>query len=65
MPVIFIVIIGSYFLGNIYVFVRGLQALGQISVLFRGLFGVSYWTGALLIVFIFAFRNAKQIPFAV
>jgi len=63
MPFFIVIVLAGYVLGNIYVFVRGLQALGQFSLLFRGLYGASYWIGALLFVFIFVFRNSKHIPF--
>ena len=65
MPVFFILLLGSYLLGNLYVFVRGLQALGQISLSFKWLYGLSYWAGALLLFAMLALRNSKQIPFAV
>jgi len=63
MPVFFLIILFGYLLGNVYVFIRGLQALGQFSVLARGCFSFFFWFCALLIVALFAFRSAKQIPF--
>ena len=63
MPLFFFIILIGYLLGNVYVFVRGLQALGQFSLLIRGCFSVTYWICALLLIAIFAFRGSKQIPF--
>ena len=63
MPVFFLILLVGYLLGNVYVFVRGLQALGQFSVLMRGCFSFIFWFCALLIVLIFAFRSTKQVPF--
>ena len=65
MPIFFILILGSYLLGNAYIFVRGLQALGHLSPVFRITFTVLFWLCALLLFASFAIRNAQQIPFNV
>jgi len=65
MPKFFILIIASYILGNIYIFVRGLQALGHLSLAFRVTFIALYWICALLLIVSFSIRNAQQIPFNV
>ena len=62
MPVFFILLLVSYLLGNIYVFVRGLQALGQISLVFKGIYCTVFWTIALLLFVIMLLRGSKQIP---
>jgi predicted MPP superfamily phosphohydrolase len=65
MPVFFLLLLISYLLGNVYIFVRGLQALEQISGVVKWIFGLSYWTGALLLIVTFiAFRNSGQMPFS-
>ena len=65
MPGFFILLLISYILGNVYIFVRGLQALGHLPLAFRGTFSVLYWICVLLLVLSFAFRDSKQIPFCV
>ena len=62
MPKFFILIIASYILGNIYIFVRGLQALGHLSTAIRVTFIVFYWLFALLLIVVMAARNS-QMPF--
>ncbi|MDR1380731.1 MAG: metallophosphoesterase [Tannerella sp.] len=64
MPVFFILLLGSYILGNVYIFVRGMQALGQISSVLKWTCGLAYWAGALMLFAVFALRNARQIPFS-
>ncbi len=64
MPAFFILLLTSYLLGNIYIFVRGLQAFGQISIVAKWIFSLSYWIGALLLFLTFAFRGFRQIPFS-
>jgi predicted MPP superfamily phosphohydrolase len=64
MPILFFLLLGSYLLGNIYIFVRGMQFPGQISLTFKWIYGISYWTGALLLFAMLALRNSKQIPFS-
>ena len=64
MPIFFILLLISYLLGNVYIFVRGLQALGHLPFIFRGTFCSLYWICALLLVASFALRDVKQIPFA-
>ena len=63
MPKFFILVIVSYILGNVYIFVRGLQALGHLSLVFRVTYIVLFWVCALLLFASFAVRNAPQIPF--
>ena len=65
MPLFFILLLISYLLGNVYIFVRGLQALGHLSIAFRGTFSVFYWICVFLLVVSFAFRDSKQMPFCV
>ena len=65
MPVFFILILVTYLLGNVYVYVRGLQALGHLSLVFRGFYSVFFWIGVLLMIMIFAFRGSKHIPFSI
>ncbi|MDR2681418.1 MAG: metallophosphoesterase [Tannerella sp.] len=65
MPLFFILLLVSYLLGNIYIFVRGLQALGQISFIFKWGYGLSYWAGAFMLFAIFALRSSRQIPFSI
>ena len=64
MPVFFILLLISYLLGNIYIFVRGLQALGHLSIVFKWIFGLSFWIGALLLFSTFVFRGFRQLPFS-
>ena len=63
MPFFFLILLAGYILGNIYVFVRGLQALGHLSFFFRCCYSVVYLLCSLLFVSFFAFRHSKQIPF--
>ncbi|MDR0575094.1 MAG: metallophosphoesterase [Tannerella sp.] len=63
MPIFFILLLVSYLLGNIYIFVRVIQALGHLSFIIRGIFGTLYWICALLLFASFALRDVKQIPF--
>ena len=62
MPVFFILILVSYLLGNIYVFVRGLQALGHLSSAFKVIYSVVYLLGASLLIIMMIFREARHIP---
>ena len=64
MPFFFLILLFVYILGNVYVFVRGLQALGHLSFVFRCCYSVVYLICSLLFVSFFAFRNSKQIPFS-
>jgi predicted MPP superfamily phosphohydrolase len=64
MPVFFILLLGSYLLGNVYIFVRGIQALGQIPLILKWICGLSYWMCALMLFAVFALRNVRQIPFS-
>jgi predicted MPP superfamily phosphohydrolase len=64
MPILFILLLISYLLGNIYIFIRGLQALGDFSISVRGLYSAVYWICPLLLVLIFALRNTK-LPFLI
>ena len=64
MPFFFIFILVGYILGNVYVFIRGLQALGHLSSIFKACYCVCYLICSLLFLSFFAFRNAKQIPFS-
>ena len=63
MPVLFILILISYILGNVYIFVRGLQAFGHLPSPFRITFIVLFWLCALLLFVSFAIRSAQHIPF--
>ena len=63
MPVFFILLLISYLLGNVYIFVRGLQVFGHLPSPFRITFIVLFWLCALLLFASFAVRNAQQIPF--
>jgi predicted MPP superfamily phosphohydrolase len=64
MPALFIALLVSYLLGNLYIFVRGLQALGQISFIFKWGYGLAYWMGALMLLAVFALRSSRHIPFS-
>ena len=64
MPVFFLLLFIGYLLGNVYVFIRGLQALGQFSFLLRGCYSVVFWICALMMIAIFIFRDSKHIPFS-
>jgi predicted MPP superfamily phosphohydrolase len=65
MPFFFFLVLISYLLGNIYIFVRGLQTLGPFPLFFRCVYGTVYWAGAVLLILTFALRNVRQIPLAV
>ena len=65
MPILFFLLLASYLLGNIYIFIRGLQALGNIPLIFRGTYCVIYWICTLLLVLMFVLRDTKQLPFMV
>lgn len=62
MPIFFIALLICYLLGNIYIFIRGLQALGDFSIFTRGLFSAVYWICPLFIILLLVLRHAK-IPF--
>jgi len=62
MPVFFILIFVSYLLGNIYVFVRGLQVIGHLSPVFRMIFSIVYVMLALLLVVMIFLRGSKHVP---
>jgi predicted MPP superfamily phosphohydrolase len=64
MPALFFLLLGSYLLGNIYIFVRGIQFLGQISLTFKWIYGISCWTGAFMLFAVFALRNSRHISFS-
>jgi predicted MPP superfamily phosphohydrolase len=65
MPLFFVLLLGSYLLGNLYIFVRGLQFLGQISPLFKWICAAVYWAGACMLFAVFALRGLRQIPFSI
>jgi predicted MPP superfamily phosphohydrolase len=65
MPFFVTVILLSYILGNVYVFVRGIHALGQISAFPRTLIAIVYVVCSLLPFAFFFLRNAKSVPFSV
>ena len=62
MPVFFILLFVSYTLGNIYVFVKGLQAIGHVSPVIRIIFCIVYLTMAFLLVVMMFLRESRQIP---
>ncbi|MDR1723386.1 MAG: metallophosphoesterase [Tannerella sp.] len=61
MPYIFIVILASYLLGNIYVFTRGLQAIAHAPLWLRSIYIVVFWACVLLIVVMMLIRNSRAI----
>jgi predicted MPP superfamily phosphohydrolase len=65
MPVFFIIILGGYILGNVYIFVRGIHALGQIPALIKTLVTIVYFVCSLLPFAFFFLRNAKSVPFSI
>jgi len=64
MPVLFILLFISYILGNIYVFVRGLQALGQLAVVWKTMYCTVFLAGSLLLIVIMLLRDSKHLPFS-
>jgi len=62
MPALFVLLLASYLLGNIYIFVRGLQALGHLSSLIKVSFIVVYLIGSLLLIVMMFLRGSKHIP---
>jgi len=62
MPVFFFLLLVSYILGNIYIFVRGFQALEHFPLVYRVIFSIIYLTGSFLFLLIMVFRDSKHIP---
>jgi len=62
MPVFFVLIFVTYLLGNIYVFVRGLQALGHFSFVIKAIYCTVFLISSLLFLVMMFMRGSKQIP---
>ena len=58
MPALFILMLCSYLGGNMYIYIRGLQALHHLSPIVRWIYSILYWACALSIILIFVLRNA-------
>lgn len=59
MYIFFFIFLGSYILGNIYVFFRGMQAICNSPVYAKVLFTIVYWCLALLIIMTYATRKSN------
>ena len=62
MPLFAILILVSYILGNIYVFVRGLQALGHFPVVVRVVYCTAFLIISLSLLAIMLLRSSKLLP---
>ncbi|MDR2472508.1 MAG: metallophosphoesterase [Tannerella sp.] len=60
----FIILLLSYLLGNVYVFIRGLQAISHAPVWLKAVYCTVFWIFVLLLFAFFVFRNTK-VPFDV
>jgi len=58
MAVFFIMMLLVYLAGNIYVYMRGLQAIHHLPVWIKWLYGITYWLVAVSFISVFLFRNA-------
>lgn len=59
MPTFFIVLLGAYLAGNVYIFRRGAQALVAQPFGVKVLLTILFWSGALSLLSSLLFRNAK------
>ncbi|MDR1407390.1 MAG: metallophosphoesterase [Tannerella sp.] len=60
MRIFFLLILLSYIGGNIYIFVRGLQAIQHFPLIFKWLAGAFFWLSFLSIILMFALRNSRM-----
>ena len=58
MAVFFIMMLLVYITGNIYVYVRGLQAVHHFPLSIKWVIGIVYWMISLSFLFVFLLRNA-------
>ncbi|MDR2120784.1 MAG: metallophosphoesterase [Tannerella sp.] len=59
MRIYFMLVLLAYVGGNIYVFVRGLQAIQHFPLIFKWLSGGLFWFSCLSIILTFSLRNAE------
>lgn len=59
MHILFILMLCAYLGGNVYIYIRGLQALSHFSLLLKWVYSIVFWAGALAMIFVFLLRNLK------
>lgn len=59
MHILFILMLCAYLGGNVYIYIRGLQALSHFSPLLKWVYSIVFWAEALAMIFIFLLRNLK------
>lgn len=59
MPVIFLLIIGLYLLGNFYIYLRGGQALATYPTGVKVVLSLLFWSGAFALIFTFLLRKSN------
>ncbi|MDR0757229.1 MAG: metallophosphoesterase [Tannerella sp.] len=56
----FILVLLAYLGGNVYIFVRGLQAIQHFPHIFKWLWGTLFWFSFLSLILSFALRNSRM-----
>lgn len=59
MPILFILMLCAYIGGNVYIYIRGLQALHHTPNVIKWTYSIVYWLCALAMILIFVLRNTK------
>lgn len=59
MPSLFIFMLCAYLIGNVYIYIRGLQALQHFSPLLKWIFSIFFWIGVFSLVLVFLLRHSK------
>ena len=59
MAIFFVMMLLAYIAGNIYIYVRGLQAIHHLPLVVRWIYSLCFWAIALSFVFVFILRNAR------
>lgn len=59
MRMMFMSMIAAYLCGNVYIFIRALQALSSLSLMWKMVFSLCYWLAALALVFSMFFRHVE------
>lgn len=59
MPVLFILMLCAYIGGNVYIYIRGLQAIYHLSPIIKWIYSIVYWLCAISMILVFIFRNTK------
>lgn len=59
MPVLFILMLCAYIGGNIYIYIRGLQAIQHVPPVIKWAYSIIFWIGVFALILVLALRNVK------